>query len=29
MAVKVDEKGSGDWTVYFETDSPKTIHRWK
>jgi hypothetical protein len=29
VAVKVDEKGSGDWTVYFETDSPKTIHRWK
>lgn len=29
VAVKVDVKGSGDWTVYFETDSPKTIHRWK
>jgi hypothetical protein len=24
-----DVKGSGEWAVYFETDDPKTIHRWK
>lgn len=24
-----DVKGSGEWAVYFETDEPKTIHRWK
>lgn len=24
-----DLKGSGEWAVYFETDDPKTIHRWK
>lgn len=24
----VDLKGSGDWVVFFETASPKTIHRW-
>jgi hypothetical protein len=26
---QVDLKGSGEWTAYFETDDPKTIHRWK
>lgn len=25
---KIDAQGSGDWMVYFETDSPDTIHRW-
>jgi len=24
---QVDVQGSGDWTVYWETESPKTIHR--
>ncbi len=24
-----DVKGSGEWAVYFETNDPKTIHRWK
>lgn len=24
-----DVKGSGEWAVYFETEDPKTIHRWK
>ena len=27
-AAKTDQKGSGPWVVYFETESPKTIHRW-
>lgn len=26
--VKVDKQGSGDWVVYFETEKPKTLHRW-
>ena len=24
-----DTKGTGDFTVYFETDSPKVFHKWK
>lgn len=24
-----DVRGSGEWAVYFETEAPKTIHRWK
>jgi DNA-binding ferritin-like protein len=27
-AAKIDQKGSGDWVVYFESDEPLTLHRW-